>query len=191
MGTLHRLVAAATALAALVALVACDASVATLRSWFDAHALTASVVANLLTVAVTLLVVDQIVARRRQKERAVSVAVQSLILYAQARRAHRAVVAAQRDGSWPGVEEELRSLAALLLAASAALFDDPAARAFLEQLQRSSASMVRVVRRASAGNAARDDDAQLEGVIADMQHAIIPLLRRIPDAEREMIEADG
>jgi hypothetical protein len=190
-GTGHRLVAALAAVAVLVVLVVCDETVTGVRRFFELHAFTASIAASLLTLAVTLLVVDQVVARRNQKERAESVAVQSLILYGQAKRAHQAVLAAERSGGSPSPEvgEELRSLATMMLSASASLFDDPEARVFLEHLQRSSAAMLRVARRAGTA-AAADAGRHLEHTMSQLHQALEPLVRRIPGPEREMLQGE-
>ena len=103
--------------------------------------------ANLLVVAFTALIVDEVVARRQQRKRGVSVAVQGLIVYGQARRAYGAVNASGDGGSDTlDASEELRTLASMLLTASSALFDDPVARRFLEQVERFAGSMIRVGR---------------------------------------------
>jgi hypothetical protein len=70
----RRLAAAGVALA-LLALVATDLWVKSARVWWDGHSLTGSVVSSLLVLAVTGLIVDEVVARRQRKERSVSVAV--------------------------------------------------------------------------------------------------------------------
>lgn len=52
-----------------------------------------SILASLLAVGVTALIFDEVIARQRRRERATSVAVQAMILYAQARRAFGAILA--------------------------------------------------------------------------------------------------
>ena len=84
-----RRVAATTVVMTLATLVAYDVWIRGVRVWWDRHSLTGSIVASLLGLAVTALIVDEVVARRQRKERAVSVAVQSLIVYGQARVDHR------------------------------------------------------------------------------------------------------
>jgi hypothetical protein len=71
-----RRIAAAAAAATLIALVVCDQCIASFRAWWDRHSFTGSVVANLLVLAITALIVDEVVARRQQRKRGVSVAVQ-------------------------------------------------------------------------------------------------------------------
>jgi hypothetical protein len=86
-----RWVAAAAIAATLLALVACEIWVTTVRAWWDRHSLTGDVVSSLLVVGATVLIFDEILARRQRKERAGSVAVQVLIVYGQAVRAYDAL----------------------------------------------------------------------------------------------------
>ena len=55
----------------LLALVASDLWIERARVWWDRHSLTSSVVSNLLVLAVTALIVDEVIARRQRQERAV------------------------------------------------------------------------------------------------------------------------
>jgi hypothetical protein len=98
---------------------------------------------------VTALILDEVLARRQRKERAVSVAVQALIVDGQAVRSFDAVVAMagaggggdELDVAQVDVRDEVRSLANMILVASPALFDDPEARLFLEEVQRLAGTM--------------------------------------------------
>ncbi len=74
--------------------------------------MTTSVLSDLLVVGVAALIIDEVVACRQRKERALSVASQALIVYSQARRAYGAVVANLGDESSPaGAPDELTALA--------------------------------------------------------------------------------
>jgi hypothetical protein len=187
----RRLAAAGVALA-LLALVATDLWTPSVKVWWDGHSLTGSIVSSLLVLAVTGLIVDEVVARRQRRERSVSVAVQGLIVYGQARRAYDAVVA--KGAAEPGstvASDELRALAGMLLTASPSLFDDPEARRFLEDVERFSVSMVRTVSAAaSEGDGSNGDDlARLASEKSHLQEAMKPLLARIPSAEdRALLE---
>ena len=211
-----RRAAAATTAGVLVGLVACDVSVAGVRAWWDRHSFTSCVVSSLLVLGVTVLIIDEVLARRQRRERTGSVAVQALIVYGQARRSCDAVVAmavagtcgggadkgradkggadkggaggggadkggadkggaggggaggggaggggaggggaggggaggdgaggggAEHDVAQVDVRDEVRSLANMILVASPALFDDPEARLFLEEVQRLAGTM--------------------------------------------------
>jgi len=179
-----------------VALVVTDLGVAGIRAWWDRHSLTGSVVSNLLVVAVTALIVDEVVARRQRRQRAVSVAVQGLIVYGQTRRAYDGIsgagseptTAGDSEEPHPGAREELRALAAMVLTASPNLFDDPEARRFLEEVERLSVSMVRAVS-APAGTAApRNGPEAMTAQMAQVELSVRPLLARIPPADRSLLE---
>ena len=110
----------------LVTLISCDLWIAGVREWWDRRSFTSSVVSNLLVLAVTGVIVDEVVARRRRQERAVSVAVQGLIVYGQTRRAHDAIAASESpERASNTATEELRTLASMVLTAAPNLFDDP------------------------------------------------------------------
>jgi hypothetical protein len=184
----RRVVAAAVALA-LVGLVACDLSIGGFRTWWDRHALTSSIISNLLVLAVAALIVDDVVARRQRRERAVSVAVQGLIVFGQASRACDAIIGGDVDRpSSSGADGELRTLATMVLTASPSLFDDPEARRFLEQVERFSVSMFRAARVSAASVLSADDHERLEAEMAQLKATVAPLLRRIPFQDRALLE---
>ena len=188
MNDLLRRVAAASVATALVALVACDVWVGTVRLWWDRHSLTGSVVSHLLVLAVTALIVDEVVARRQRRQRAVSVAVQGLIVYGQARRAYDAISATSgEDGHAGNTPEELRTLAGMLLTASPSLFEDPEARRFLEQVEQLSVSMFRRLHLSSRAPAGADD-ARLTADMARLRTTVEPHLARIPTEDRALLE---
>jgi hypothetical protein len=180
----RRVMAAVVALG-LVALVACDLWIAHFRAWWDRHSLTASVVSNLLVLAVAGLIVDEVTARRSRRNRSVSVAVQALIVYAQARRAYDAVVA---NGEQDALEE-LRSFATMLLTASSSLFDDPVARQFLVEVQRFSGLMFRSISASRGGALSADGRARLTSEMSQLKDRVQPLMHRIPSEDRSLFEA--
>jgi hypothetical protein len=182
-----RRVAAVIVALALMALVAADLWDGSVRAWWDRHSLTGSVVSNLLVLAVTALIVDEVVAHRQRRERAVSVAVQGLIVYGQAQRAYNAVTDAVGSEAEANGPDELRTLASMLLTASPSLFDDPEARQFLEQVERFSVSMFRAVT-LSAGKGSGSDVQALAAEKARLETAMRPLLERIPAPDRGLLE---
>ncbi len=184
--SVRRVTAALVALI-LLALVACDLWIGEFRLWWDRHSLTCSVISNLLVLAVAALIVDDVVARRQRRQRAVSVAVQGLIVYAQARRSYDAIRAV--DPASPGAAaDELRTLASMLLTASPSLFDDPVARRFLEQVERFSVSMLRTVHTAPGAPAKGDGHDRLASEMSELHAAVDPLLARIPVKDRALLE---
>jgi len=179
------LAAAAVALT-LFGLIASDLWIGGFRAWWDQHSLTASIVSSLLVLAVTGLIVDDVVARRQRRQRAVSVAVQGLIVFGQARRACGAILRSDLDDARPSAVEELRSLAGMLLTASPSLFDDPLARQFLDQVERFSVAMFRASASSAAPNA--DDREGLTAEMSQLETTVEPLLARIPLKDRALLE---
>jgi hypothetical protein len=150
--------------------------------WWARHAITTSLVSDLLIVGATALIFNEVQAYRQHKERSLSVAAQGLIVYGQAREAYQAVVASMSDpSSGAGVPDELRDLASNLLVASPSLFDDPEARDFLLQLDRLMASLFA----AANGQPNRPDGLGQTGHLTDQMNAVQssfqPLVARFPD----------
>jgi hypothetical protein len=188
---LERRVAAAVALAALGLVVVSDVWIPSMRSWWERHSVTGSTVSSLLVLAVTVLVIDEVVARRGRNERARVVAVQGLIVYGQIRRSQDAILAQGSDGTGAdAVVDELRNVANMLLIAAPMLFDDPTARAFLEEAQRFSALMIRIAV-ARTGTALTGQDRQrLTDGAARLQTAVAPLTARLPKPDSALLEGD-
>jgi hypothetical protein len=186
---LRRLGAVAIA-SGLVAIVALDVCVPSFRDWWDRHSLTGSVVSSLLVLGVAAVILDEILARRQRRERATSVAVQGMILYAQAARAYAALTGTGTDeGESAGdLGEEMRSLANMILTASPNLFDDPQARVFLENLQRFGAEMVRTMRSGLSTGEPSDAGAQLAAAMSAVRTSRLPLLARLPTQYRTSVE---
>lgn len=196
--------AAVTTAGVLVGLVACDLWVSAARAWWDRHSFTSCVVSSLLVLGVTVLILDEVLARRQRKERAVSVAVQALIVYGQAVRSCDAVVAmagagavgdgAEIDVAQVDVRDEVRSLANMILVASPALFDDPEARLFLEEVQRLAGTMYSALAlhkiSAAPPTAASDGSvARLRAARSNMGARVGPLAARLADKDRAPLDA--
>ncbi|HVA03959.1 MAG TPA: hypothetical protein VMU64_09425 [Acidimicrobiales bacterium] len=189
MNTLVRRGAAAAVAVTLLALVASDLWIGGFRAWWDRHSLTGSIVSSLLVLAVAGLIVDDVVARRQRRERSVSVAVQGLIVFGQARRACRAIL--RRDEHDPGSSapaDELRTLAGMLLTASSSLFDDPEARRFLEQVERFSVSMISAISTSPAAALSAQNRTRLTAEMSELETVVKPLLARIPPKDRALLE---
>lgn len=175
-----RRIAAVVVSVALATLLVCDISIHGFRAWWNAHSLTGNIVSSLLLLAVTGLVVDEVVARRQRRQREVSVAAQALIVYGQARRTCEALVGPKPDDSdLRAAKEESRDLASMVLTASSSLFDDPAGREFLRRVQRLMGALYVVSYAASAGS----EPGKLEQVRAEMAEltaSVRPLMARVP-----------
>jgi hypothetical protein len=174
---------------ALIALVVCDLTVSGFRAWWDAHALTTSVVSSLLIVGATALIFDEVVAYRQRKNRAVAVAAQALIVYTQAREAYQAVMAS--DDSASGAPSELRDLASSLLVAAPSLFDDPPARAFLLQADQLMSALYEAVAQSGGPHQASGRQDHLTDLMSRLQQAYEPLLARFPPDYQARVRALG
>jgi hypothetical protein len=184
----RRVMAAAAALT-LFGLIASDLSIGGFRTWWDRHSLTGSIVSSLLVLAVAGLIVDEVVARRQRRERAISVAVQGLIVFGQARRACDAIMSSDVDDPRSnGAAEELRTLASMLLTASPSLFDDPEAHRFLDQVERFSVSMFRVAHASSESVLSATNRERFKVEMAQLKATVEPLLMRIPLQDRALLE---
>jgi hypothetical protein len=169
--------------------VVCDLNLPRFAAWWDRHAVTTSIVSSLLIVGATALIFNEVVAYRQRRERSLSVAAQSLILYIQARQAYQAVLAGASDPSAPDVmPAELRDLASNLLVASPSLFDDPPARDFLLQLDRLMAELFAAADRP-------DDQGQIDRLTDQMNRVQVsfqPLMARFPASYQQRVrDAEG
>ena len=187
---LNRKRLAATCIAAaLLALVICDLSASRFSAWFDRHALTASIVSNLLVLGVAGLIVDEVVARRQRSDRASSVAVQAVIVYDQAQRAYSSVLADldMADEPMSEASDELRALANMLLTSSPSLFDDPQARIFLENVQRLTGVMFRASSSSLIGHAGKPSREAITAAMERLHASATPLIQRLSAGYRAAI----
>ncbi len=148
-----------------------------------------SIVSNLLVLAVAGLIVDEVVASRRRRDRAVSVAVQGLIVYSQSRRAYNEVVATSVDRPLPSGAEELRTLASMLLTASPSLFDDPVTRPFLKQANQFAGSLFRAISSSPTRVLNANERTLLESEMSQLRATAQPLLARIPPTDRSSLDS--
>jgi hypothetical protein len=156
--------------------------------WWDKHAITTSLVSDLLIVGATALIFDEVQAYRQRKDRSLTVAAQGLIVYGQAREAYNAVVVSLGDpSSGNGVPDELKDLASNLLVASPSLFDDPDARDFLLQLDRLMAALFA----AASGHGDSSDGlgatAGLTNRMNDVDSSFKPLVARFPPGYQKRV----
>jgi len=165
-------------LLAIAAVVISDLVVPGVGSWWDRHSLIGSFVTSALILGVTVQVVDQVAARRRVKERERVAAVQALIVYGQALRTGRVLLATPDQTGNGDPESEVRALASMVLTAAPALFEDPVARDFMEKVERFSALLVRMVRRAGEGLTSTDR-RKVSQMKDALDSAIQPLLSRL------------
>ena len=169
-----------------VALVVLDLADRGVRHFWAVHALTTDTVAGLLVLALTVLVVNQVLSRRQLTERSRAVAAQAAIVLAQARRSVKAVLAA-RDGHGEvgPASDELHTYFLMLVVSAPVLIEDPVARRFLEQAQRLAAEMARVLTPSDvAAIMGSGHGGGLEEAIERLRAAATPVLAVLTSDER-------
>ncbi len=162
------------------------------RRWSADHAFTTSTVASLLVLAITVLVVNQVLRIRQDKDRAQATAAQAAIVLAQAARARKAVSGAA-DGSdqRQAASEEVRAYLTMLLIAAPILIDSPVPRAFLERAQQLAAVLARTLAAVDKTPAAPAQSADSLGdAFGRLRTAATPLLQVLTPAQRTATGAD-
>jgi hypothetical protein len=163
------------------------------RRWWAAHPLTTDTVAGLLVLLVTVLVVNQLLNRRRARQRGHAVAAQAAIMVAQATRSVEAVSSMiGGSGDRGAASDSLRTYMMMLLTGAPVLIDDPVARRFLEQAQYLGGVMTRTfgaIEKSPHGAAVPTD--KLDDAVQQLQSAAAPLLQLLNPGMRDLIQRIG
>jgi hypothetical protein len=117
------------------ALIVLDLSDGAFRRWWSARAFTTDAIAGILVVLITVLVVNQALRIRRDRERFRATAAQASMVLGQAIRTTRAVLACTISGDRTPASDELRTYMIMLMIAAPILIDSRTPRAFLEDAQ--------------------------------------------------------
>ena len=175
-----------------VILVVLDLTEEELRHWWADHDFTTSTVSGLLVLAITVLVVNQVLRIRQFRDEAQAIAAQAAILLAQASRAARAVSsAADGSGERDAASEEVRTYLTMLLIAAPVLIEMSMPRAFLEQAQQLGgvlAGMQAPIQNKSADLPAAID--RLGDAVVRLRAAATPLLQILTPDQRAAAGAD-
>jgi hypothetical protein len=183
-------VSEAATVAAVAAAVITDLAIHGVGDWWNRHSFISSLVSSALILAVTVLVVNEVLSRRQIRERNRVAAVQALIVYTQVLRTDQVVMASPDEQQDSDVAGEVRALGSMVLIAAPALFDDPEARDFMEQAERFSALLVRIgLSRPGQGVTDADRD-KLSKAKDAMSAAVQPLLARLPRSDVTAVEED-
>src|SRR5215475_10521255 len=153
-----------------VALIVGEITNAAQRSWWGSHSLTTDTVSGLLVLLITVLVVNQLLNLRQDRQRSHVVAAQAAMVVAQAVQSARAVSSViGGSGDRHAAADADRTYMLMLLISAPVFIDDPVARSFLAQAQDFGGEMTRTLAlthssaHSSAGGAAgpggRLDDA--------------------------------
>lgn len=177
-------------MAAMVAVLVTDVTIAGVDAWWNRHSLVGSVTGSVLVLAVTVLVVDEVTARRQVRERGRVAAVQALIVYGQAVRTEKVLMTPPHERESQDAVGEVRALAAMVLTAAPALFDDPTAREFMDQVERFSSMLIRIGLGQSGHGLTDTDRAKLSEAKDTLSTAVQPLLARLDRREITAVEGD-
>lgn len=177
---------ATTAVALLSsALVVLDLTDGAFRRWWSARAFTTDAIAGILVVLITVLIVNQALGIRRQRERFRATAAQASMVLSQAIRATRAVLACATSGDPTSASDELRTYMIMLMIAAPILIDSKTPRAFLECAQTLGGTLVQVQHSESHSSFKTvTSDAQLEEALKQLKIAAVPLLAPLTTEER-------
>jgi hypothetical protein len=178
---------AATIAVALLssALIVLDLSDGAFRRWWSARAFTTDAIAGLLVVLITVLIVNQVLRLRQQRDRFRATAAHAALLLSQANRATRAVLAYAPSGDRTAASDELRTYMIMLMIGAPILIDSKTPRAFLEDAQRLG-GMLAQVRQAESRSSTRSapSDAQLEEALRQLKMTAAPLVAALTAEER-------
>jgi hypothetical protein len=182
-------IATAVVIASAVVLVVLDIANRGVEHFWDAHSLTVDTLSGLLVVAVTVLIVDQVVRRRQLTGQSRVVAAHAGIILAQARRSVQAAKSAQDAGADRSeAGDELRNYLLMLLVGAPVLIDSPVARRFLEQAQALGAEIASIVSPSDLAGLARNaPPGGLDQAVERLRAAAAPLLAVLSAAERSAV----
>ena len=167
------------------ALIVLDLSDDAFRRWWSARAFTTDASAGVLVVLITVLVVNQALGIRRDRQRFRATAAQASMVLSQAIRATRAVLSCATSGDRSAASDELRTYMIMLMLAAPILIESKTPRAFLEDAQTLSGMLVRFQHpEAQSSFKTVPSDAQLEEALRQLKIAAAPLLAPLTAEER-------
>jgi hypothetical protein len=142
-----------------------------------------------MVLGLTVLVVNQILSRRDYAARSRVVAAQAGFVLGQARRCVQAVCSLQRgEGDRDAAVDGARSYSLILMVAASVLIDSPVARAFLDEAQRLSGQVARILAPSDhAAPSLSDHPRELDDAINHLRAAAAPLLEVLTPSERSVV----
>jgi hypothetical protein len=186
-------VAAGLVMLVTVALLVGEITNAGQRDWWGSHSLTTDTVSGLLVLLITVLVVNQLINLRQDKQRSHAVAAQAAIVVAQAEQSVGEVSSvAGGSGDRGAASDGFRTYMLMLLISAPVFIRDPVARRFLEQAQDLGGAMADTLELAktSTGGAAVPGDG-LDDAMQQLQSAAAPLLQVLEPEVRQSIQRLG
>jgi len=175
--------------ALVLALVLLEMLDRTFRHFWSDHPLTADTVAGVLVVAITVVVVDQVIHHRQVQAQSRAVGAHAAIMLSQAKRAVDATLAVRdEDGDRDAASDATRTYLLVLLVGAPVLMEDPVARRFLEQAQVLAAELARILAPSEVGVLPPSAFAGgLDEAIKQLRGAAAPLLAALSAAERSAV----
>jgi hypothetical protein len=185
--------AAALAILVTVALIVGEITNAAQRRWWGSHSLTTDTVSGLLVLLITVLVVNQLISMRQDRQRSHAVAAQAAIVEAQAAESAGAVSSViGGSGDRHAASEGYRTYMLMLLISAPVFIDDPVALRFLEKAQDLGGVMTGALElaRSSTDGAAVPGD-RLEDAVQQLKSAAAPLVQLLSPGARDSIQRIG
>lgn len=172
-----------------ITLVVLDMATGSVERYWSRHSFTASVVAGLLVLLLTVLIADRVTHIRQFRRQARAIAVQAGVLVAQASRTADAIASVgPSSDDRESAADELRTYTVMLLTSAPLLIDATPSRTFLETAQRVGVQLARVLR--AAGDAdAPPPQVQLDDEVRLLRAAAAPLVSALGPEERAAISS--
>ena len=182
--------AAGLAVLVTVALIVGEITNAAQRNWWGSHSLTTDTVSGLLVLSITVLVVNQLLNLRQDRQQRHAVAAQAAIVVAQAAELAKDVSSVTGgSGDRHAASEAYQTYMLMLLLSTPVFIDDPVARSFLEQAQDFGAEMTRTLAQAhSSTDGAAGPGDRLDKAMQQLQSAAAPLLQLLSPKARDSIQ---
>ena len=176
-----------------VALIVGEITNAAQRGWWGSHSLTTDTVSGLLVLSITVLVVNQLLNLRQDRQQSRVVAAQAAIVVAQAAQSVKDVSSVGRgSGDRHAASEAYRTCMLMLLISAPVFIDDPVARRFLEQAQDFGAEMTRTLAQThSSPDGAAGPGDRLDDAMQQLQSAAAPLLQLLSPEVGDSIQRIG
>jgi hypothetical protein len=182
--------AAGLAVLVTVTLIVGEITNAAQRSWWGSHSLTTDTVSGMLVLLITVLVVNQLLNLRQDRQQSHAVAAQAAIVVAQAAELAKDVSSViSGSGDRHDAADADRTYALMLLISAPVFIDDPVALRFLEQAQDFGGEMTGILAQthSSADGAAGPGD-RLDEAMQQLQTAAAPLLQLLNPKVRKAIQ---
>ena len=173
-----------------VALIIGEITNAAQRGWWGSHSLTTDTVSGLLVLLITVLVVNQLLNLRQDRQRSHVVAAQAAMVVAQAAQAARAVSSViGGPGNRNAASDAYRTYMLMLLISAPVFIDDPIARSFLAQAQDLGEEMTRTLALThSSTDGAAGPGGRLDDAMQQLQSAVAPLLQLLRPEVRDSLQ---